>query len=132
MYTSRESVAIDVAMNHSSLSGIHGFTAIALNSLYFISLAVPAGERMTEYLVAAIAYGKDSRSLIIEALVHLSRRVGNWNSESAYGLILLVSFFTCLSCSPFMISDSYTSSYFHVQPIPDYADTHCYPRRQAR
>ena len=100
MYNSRESVAIDVAMNQSGLTRIHGFAGLALNSLYFINVALQAGERVAEYLVAAIAYGKDCRSLILETLGHLSRRIGNhWNSENAYPLILLVSFAECLSRS---------------------------------
>ena len=101
-YTSRESVAIDVGMNSSSLTAIHGFAGIALNSLYFISLAMQAGERVAEYLVAAIAYGKDSRSLIMETLGYLYRRAGNhWNSESVHPLILMVSYAKSVFLVPF-------------------------------
>mmetsp|Transcript_11016 Transcript_11016/g.20544 ORF Transcript_11016/g.20544 Transcript_11016/m.20544 type:complete len:365 (-) Transcript_11016:2089-3183(-) len=93
-------MAIDVAMNHASLSRIHFFSELGLQALIFLNFASTNSNCVAEYLLAVSAYGKDTRRLMFESLDYLHNHIGNWVGGSTDGYPLIIMIFGMLSAIP--------------------------------
>ncbi|KAL7554446.1 hypothetical protein ACHAWF_017892 [Thalassiosira exigua] len=86
-------------MNQSKMSRIHHFTELGMQALFFLNLAINNCKSVGEYLLAASAFGKDSRKIMIEALEYLNQHIGSWVQGSNDGsnvILMVLSILTAL------------------------------------
>ena len=93
-YTTKESIACDVLMNHASLSRVTFLTELAVQALFLLNLASTSSRCMAEYLLAASACRTDSSRVLCAALEYLHNHIqqgGGNSSHEGYHLIMMVS-----------------------------------------
>eukprot|EP00804_Cyclotella_cryptica_P003556 CCRYP_002177-RC/>CCRYP_002177-RC protein AED:0.09 eAED:0.09 QI:151/1/1/1/0.8/0.83/6/655/3175 len=92
-YNLYESIAIDVASNHSLLTEMVPFIELGLWNTHFLYFTLETNRIAAQYIHAALAYGKDSNAMIVECLRTFNSAQHYWNSEISHvcrtGLALL-------------------------------------------
>lgn len=90
-YTDTESIANDVAIHYPAVSKLTKVPELNLFTLHFLSLASSTSTPLAEYLLSAVAYGKDTTRLMQEALKQFHQNAGNWGANELINVCMLVS-----------------------------------------
>lgn len=81
-YTLRESIANDVVSTYSSMPKISSMTQHALQQIQFLIFSIQNSCcSITEYLLARSACGRDTRSLMLEALSIHHKNISRWSGR---------------------------------------------------
>jgi hypothetical protein len=83
-YNLYESIAVDVALNHSLLTDIVPFLELGLWNTHFLYFTLETNRIAAQYIHAALAYGKDSNAMIVECLRTFNSSQHYWNSEISH------------------------------------------------
>jgi ubiquitin carboxyl-terminal hydrolase 9/24 len=89
-YQPVESIAHDVALNHTESTTFNKLFEWGIFSLHFLHLACITSEPVAEYLLAASAYHKDTTRLMAETLKTFHQVLGNWGTTDSYNVCEMV------------------------------------------